>query len=96
MARTIIDDAPPGKLGNLVMVWRYARRYKWTILGAATALLIAAGATLAIPDGFRRVIDRGFVAGGGNIAHQFNYLFLMVVVLAAAAASISCRCSARR
>jgi ATP-binding cassette subfamily B protein len=82
----ISEDLPPGKLGNLAMIWRYAARYPWTIAAAAIALLLAAGATLAVPDGFRRVIDRGFVAGGGNIAHQFNYLFAMVVVLALATA----------
>ncbi|HYI64156.1 MAG TPA: ABC transporter transmembrane domain-containing protein [Allosphingosinicella sp.] len=86
MARTRIEDGPPGKIGNLLMIWRYAIRYKWTIAGAAIALLIAAGATLAIPDGFRRVIDRGFAAGGGNITTQFNYLFAMVIVLALATA----------
>jgi ATP-binding cassette subfamily B protein len=86
MARARIEDGPKGRIGNLLMIWRYALRYKWTIAAAATALLIAAGATLAIPDGFRRVIDRGFVAHGGNIAAQFNYLFAMVVVLALATA----------
>ena len=68
------------------MIWRYALRYKWTIFAAIISLLLAAAATLAIPDGFRRVIDRGFVAGGGNIANQFNYLFAMVIVLALATA----------
>jgi ATP-binding cassette subfamily B protein len=86
MARARIEDGPKGRIGNLLMIWRYALRYKWTIAAAATALLIAAGATLAIPDGFRRVIDRGFVAHGGNISAQFNYLFAMVVVLALATA----------
>ena len=86
MAGRIIDDAPPGKLGNLMMIWRYAARYPWTIVCAAIALLLAAGATLAIPDGFRRVIDKGFVAGGGDISQQFNYLFGMVIVLAVATA----------
>jgi ATP-binding cassette, subfamily B, bacterial len=86
MARARIEDGPKGRIGNLLMIWRYALRYKWTIAAAATALLIAAGATLAIPDGFRRVIDRGFVAQGGNIAAQFNYLFAMVAVLAVATA----------
>jgi ATP-binding cassette, subfamily B, bacterial len=80
-------DAPPGRIGNLVMIWRYAIRYKGTIAGAATALLVAAAATLAIPDGFRRVIDRGFNAGGGDIGPHFNYLFAMVVVLALATAT---------
>ncbi|MEA3045214.1 MAG: ATP-binding cassette, subfamily bacterial [Sphingomonadales bacterium] len=86
MARARIEDGPRGRIGNLLMIWRYALRYKWTIAAAATALLIAAAATLAIPDGFRRVIDRGFVAQGGNVAAQFNYLFAMVVVLALATA----------
>ena len=88
MARgRIEDDTPRGKIGNLVMIWRYALRYKWTIAGAATALFIAAGATLAIPDGFRRVIDKGFTGNGGSeIAPHFNYLFAMVAVLALATA----------
>jgi ATP-binding cassette subfamily B protein len=69
------------------MIWRYALRYKWTIAGATTALFIAAAATLAIPDGFRRVIDKGFTGnGGGQIGPHFNYLFAMVVLLALATA----------
>jgi ATP-binding cassette subfamily B protein len=86
MARHRIEDEPKGKIANLSMIWRYAIRYKWTIAGAALALLVAALATLAIPDGFRRVIDRGFAAGGGNVTQQFNYLFAMVIVLALATA----------
>jgi ATP-binding cassette subfamily B protein len=86
MARQIMADVPKGKIGNLLVIWRYALRYKGTILGACIALLLAAGATLAIPDGFRRVIDKGFVAGGGDVSRQFDYLFLMVAVLAVATA----------
>jgi ATP-binding cassette subfamily B protein len=87
MARGRIDhDAPKGKIGNLLLIWGYALRYKWTIAAAVTSLLLAAGATLAIPDGFRRVIDQGFVAGGGNINVQFNYVLGMVVLLALATA----------
>ena len=86
MAATILADAPKGKIGNLLTIWRYALRYKPTIAGAAVSLLLAAGAMLAIPDGFRRVIDKGFVAGGGDVSQQFNYLFLMVIVLAVATA----------
>jgi ATP-binding cassette, subfamily B, bacterial len=88
MARGKIDlETPRGRLGNLGMIWRYALRYKWTIAGAAIALLVAAAATLAIPDGFRRVIDKGFTASGaGAITPHFNYLFAMVVLLAVATA----------
>ena len=87
MARAKIKDGPKGKIGNLLTVWRYALRYKWTLAAAGTALLLAAGATLAIPDGFRRLIDRGFAGGGGQIDHLFNYLLAMVVLLALATAT---------
>ena len=86
MAKPDLTDVPRGKIGNLLTIWRYAARYKGTMLGAAIALLVAAAATLAIPDGFRRVIDKGFVAGGGDVSQQFNILFLYVAVLAVATA----------
>ncbi|HEY5710570.1 MAG TPA: ABC transporter transmembrane domain-containing protein [Allosphingosinicella sp.] len=86
MATNPIKDGPKGKIGDLVLIWRYAIRYKAIIAGAALALLCAAGATLAIPDGFRRVIDRGFAASGGSISGEFNYLLGMVIVLAGATA----------
>ena len=45
MARgRIEDDTPKGRISNLVMIWRYALRYKWTIAGAGIALLLAAAA----------------------------------------------------
>ena len=72
MAKPDLTGVPKGKIANLLTIWLYAARYKGTILGAAIALLLAAGATLAIPDGFRRVIDKGFVAGGGDVSQQFN------------------------
>jgi len=44
MARGRIEnDTPKGRLGNLLMIWRYALRYKWTIAGAGIAV-IATGA----------------------------------------------------
>jgi ATP-binding cassette subfamily B protein len=80
-------DAPRGKIGNLIVIWRHALRYKGLLSGAGIALLLAAGATLAIPDGFRRLIDRGFASGGATeIGHLFNYLLIMVLLLATATA----------
>ena len=77
MARAKIDDGPPGQdrqsAADLALC---AALQTGRSSAAIVALLLAAGATLAIPDGFRRVIDRGFVAGGGSIANQFNYLFV--------------------
>jgi len=83
------SEPPPAKsLGPLRMVWRYALRNPWMIAGALTALVVAAAATLAIPDGFRRIIDRGFGAeGGADISSHFTYLLFIVVVLALATAT---------
>jgi len=80
------DPAPLKKIGNLAMIWRRALRYKGRIAAAALALLTAAGATLAIPDGFRRVIDQGFGADGGDVTPYFEYLLFIVAVLAVATA----------
>jgi len=79
--------APPSrKLGNLRMVWDFAIRYPWRIAAAWLALLVAAAATLAIPNGLRLIIDRGFAGLDGDIGRWFHYLLLIVVVLAAATA----------
>src|SRR3546814_20093513 len=86
MADKRAEPAPPRKLGNLAMIWRHAVRYPGRIAIAATALLVAASATLAIPDGFRRVIDKGFAASGGDVSQHFYYLPGIVVVMALATA----------
>jgi ATP-binding cassette, subfamily B, bacterial len=73
-------------LGSLRMVWGFAARYPGRIAGALGALIVSSAATLAIPSGFKLVIDRGFM-GGGNIDRWFQYLFLIVVILAFATAA---------
>lgn len=78
------DTTARRNLGNLGMIWHYAIRYPGRIVGAGLALLTAATATLAIPEGFREVIDKGFKANGGNIATHFYLLFAIVVILALA------------
>ena len=80
-------DPPPKKpISNLAMVARTASHYPGRIAGAALALALAAAATLAIPQGLKLVIDRGFTADG-DIARWFQYLLLLVVVLAMATAA---------
>jgi ATP-binding cassette subfamily B protein len=85
---TAAPDAPKtGRLGDLRQIGAAALRYPGRIVGAAFALLLASGATLAIPSGFKLVIDRGFMGGGGaDIGRWFQYLLLIVVVLAIATA----------
>ena len=77
-------EPPKAKnLGPLRMIWRETAKYPRQVFFAALALFITAAATLAIPAGFRLVIDRGFSAGGDveSIGRWFRYLLLIVVVL---------------
>jgi ATP-binding cassette subfamily B protein len=79
------DEAPPARtLGPLRMVFSMAARYPGRVAVAGLALVVTALATLAIPAGFRLIIDRGFAAGGNpsDIARWFEYLLMIVVVLA--------------
>ncbi|MET1755272.1 ABC transporter transmembrane domain-containing protein [Novosphingobium sp. RD2P27] len=79
------DNEPRRRsLSPLVMVWRQLLRYPGRLVTAGLALIVTASATLAIPAGFRLVIDRGFTEGGGaeDIGRWFQYLLLIVAVLA--------------
>ena len=77
---------PKPKLGSLKMIWNHAIVYPRQILFAAIALVVAAGATLAIPAGFQRIIDKGFIASGGDVDPYFRYLLMIVAVLSVATA----------
>ena len=80
--------AKPSNLANLKLLWRFSVRYKGHVAGALVALVVAAGATLAIPTAFRLIIDRGFGAGdAGDIGRWFQYLLMIVVVMALATAT---------
>lgn len=81
-------EAPPSrKLSNLALLWGYVRRYPAQLAAALTALLVAASATLAIPQGFKLVVDKGFGAGAGaDISPYFIGLLGIVLVMGAATA----------
>ena len=88
-ANPLEDVGQPAKtLGPLRMIWKAALAYPKQITFALLALTVTASATLAIPAGFKLVIDEGLVAGGSpaDIARWFEYLLLIVVVLAIATA----------
>src|SRR3954470_10034682 len=87
MARSQPAAPPPGRVANLVIIWRFVGRYKGHVAGALLALLVAASATLAIPNAFRLIIDKGFgSSGGGDIGRWFEYLLVVIVVMAIATA----------
>ncbi|MEH6662204.1 MAG: ABC transporter transmembrane domain-containing protein [Parasphingorhabdus sp.] len=78
--------APLKKIGNLRMVFDRAIAYPKQIAFALLALFVSAMATLAIPAGFKTIIDKGFMAGNGDIAPYFQGLLGIVAVLAVATA----------
>ncbi|MFM5885422.1 MAG: ABC transporter transmembrane domain-containing protein, partial [Novosphingobium sp.] len=77
------DPKPARSLGPLRMIWRETAKYPRQVLFAGLALLVTATATIAIPAGFRLIIDRGFAQGGdvAAIGRWFRYLLLLVAVL---------------
>ncbi|GGD36647.1 ABC transporter transmembrane domain-containing protein [Croceicoccus pelagius] len=81
-AETSGNDAPKAKsLGPLRLLADAARKYPGVVGAALVALIITSAATLAIPSGFRLIIDRGF-SGEGDISRWFQYLLLIVVIMA--------------
>lgn len=95
--RPVTDDYPPSspetdrrstrKLGSFRLLWKFACNYPWRMAGAFVALVIAATATLAIPQGLKLVVDRGFGAeSAAGIAPYFRGMLAIVLVLGAATA----------
>ncbi len=85
-----MNEARSGQsLDNLKTVLAFARKYPIHLTAAGFSLLVASIATLAIPSGFKLVIDRGFTGSGdiSDIGRWFQYLLLIVVILAIASAS---------
>lgn len=75
-------------LGPLRMVWREMLKYPGRMATAGLALITTATSTLAIPYGFRQIVDKGFAQGADPAAIRSWFLMLLgvVVVLAIATA----------
>jgi len=76
---------PATALRTLARVGRFVRPYLRQVTLAAIALLVAAGAVLAIGQGLKFVIDRGFVAGSaGELDRALALLGVVIAVMAVA------------
>ena len=85
--RTTSDEEGSRDIGNLRLVWAAVAQYPGRIAAALFFLALSSTATLAIPYGFKRVIDRGFggdEVSGEAVTSAFHYLLLIVAVLAVA------------
>lgn len=70
------------------MLGPYVGRYRVHATLTVLALLVAAGATLAMPQAVRRMIDFGFGADDARFINQyFSMLIVLVLVLALASAA---------
>ncbi len=87
------SDRPKSRNGlkTLAGLLPFLAPYRARIAAAAIALLVAASATLALPYGFRNLIDLGFTTAGSaqaaNVNLYFVALFLIACVLAVATAT---------
>ena len=83
MDRSVDQDRENG--GNikvLTAIWPYLRPYLAAVLGAGVALIVAASTVLALGQGLRFMVDRGF--GDGVLDLALGVLLGVVVVLAMA------------
>jgi ATP-binding cassette subfamily B protein len=81
-------DGGSRRLSNLSLLWGFARRYPVQLIAAFAALVIAAAATLAIPQGFKWVVDRGFGGGGREEIRVWFYVLLGIVVVMGLATAV--------
>lgn len=76
------------KINGLLRLANYLRPYWKQALIAAGALLVAAGSVLAMGQGLRLVIDRGFAGGTAEALDQALLLVGAVVLIMATAAAL--------
>jgi len=76
---------PVTALRALARIGVFLRPYRRQVVAAAIALLVAAGAVLAVGQGLKGVIDRGFAAGNGAALDRTLALMLAVVAVMAVA-----------
>ena len=89
MTTTITQEPKKSALKTLAGLFPFLMPYKRQFALAGLALLVAAGATLAVPYAFRQMIDFGFGGAGSSehINNTFLALFGVACVLAVSSAS---------
>src|SRR5215212_1688859 len=73
------------RLRHLRILWHFVAPYRAPMIGAAVALVIAAGCFLVIGQGLKRVVDMGFLRGDSAALNQALFALLGVIVVMAGA-----------
>ncbi len=93
-----LDDRNTHKTSNRVSglwpVFSYVRPYRWALVATLASLVAAAGATLAIGQALRRMVDHGFSTNGEAYLDQYFLALLGVVALLAGASFARSYCVA--
>ena len=76
---------PMTALRTLARVARFLRPYRREIVLAAVGLVVAASAVLAVGQGLKFVVDRGFAAADAPERDRMRGLILGVIVVIAGA-----------
>ena len=78
---TVARIPPLGAIRTLARIGRYVAPYRRQVAYAAAALIVAAGAVLAVGQGLRGVIDRGFSGNDGAALDRTLGLMLLIVAV---------------
>ncbi len=71
-----LPERPPQRdIRHLAKTWEFAAQYRWHVIGAGIALVVAAGSTLVVGQALRAMVDRGF---GGQDQAGINIYFIAV------------------
>jgi len=79
------DRGKTSDLKALVALLRFVKPYWMAAAGAAVALVVAAGTVLALGQGLRTLVDKGFSSGDAGLLDTALLVMLAVILLLAAA-----------
>jgi ATP-binding cassette, subfamily B, bacterial len=92
MTSPMVPESTPLAKGASVLMLRriitFLKPYRWRVAAASVALLIAAGSVLAIGQGLRMVVDRGFATGDPSLLNRALLITLSIVTLMALASAM--------
>ncbi len=87
--RLLRNERPPGRdLAFIARMLGFITPYRWRVAAAMLALLIAASSVLAIGQGLRLVVDRGFLSGDPAMLDRMLLLILGIVAVMALASAL--------